>query len=509
MTKKAIDIEKPQLTLGVGNGNRKTLNFATGQASDHWNYALNINALDTEGMDEQVAQDGLSNTGLTYDWEKRYDIGFNGEIYDFKLNAKLIQREAGPYIGIASVLNDETKQDYLEYFIEAIYEKEFNKNISFSTKIYFDHFEANNYWEIYPEGFGAGAFPDGFIGSPTVKNDKIGSEIQAIVKLAHGNKLLGGVSFEHQAQYDVKHYTNFDPNTGAPLGSYQNVSNGLNWNSSNRRDVSAVYLQNISDLNDDLRLILGVRNDHYSDFGDSLSPRSSLSWSITPSSTVTVLYGQAFRAPNFGELYNINTPVIKGNPNLDPEEIETFEASIDFQLSKRQSVKATAFKNNISNIIGYTGGVASNNGNLKTNGMEVEFDARFTSGSNFNANYTYQYPENTITSSRAPDIPLHQINASYTYRHSRYLSAYIGSEYRSSLGRKIGDTRSDVNDQTTFNMAINWKNEKETLDVKASIYNLLDENLYDAAVEGSPAFTVQSDFPSAGRSFELSATVSL
>jgi iron complex outermembrane receptor protein len=512
VTKTAQDLNKSTVSLGLATNRTKRLNVSTSDKSENWNYAVNINAFDTDGISEEVDQDGFGNSGQSYDWEERYDIGFNGQIHDLTLNAKLIQRKAGPYIGIASVLNDESKQDYLEYFVEATYQKPVNENLEITAKTYFDHFEANNYWEIYPEGFpgfGAGSFPEGFIGSPTVKNRKFGGELQALIKLLNGNKILGGISFEKQTQFDVKHHTNFNPNTGAALDSYQDVSDTLNWNSSNDRDITAAYLQNIWDVDEDLRLIVGARHDHYSDFGDSFSPRSSLSWHINQSATLTLLYGQAFRAPNFGELYNINTPVIKGNENLDAEEIETFEASIDFQINKRQSAKVTTFKNNINNIIGYVGGTASNNGKLETKGIELEYTSRLQSGSSFGANYTYQYPENEATSSRAPDIPLHQINANYTYRYSRHLSAYLGSQYRSSLGRKSGDSRAEVSAQTTVDLAVNWRSEKDTVAIKASIYNVFDETNYDAAVDSTPALTVQSDFPTDGRSFALTGTLAL
>lgn len=502
----ADDIERPKLAIGVGSHHRKTLNLSTGHKNDHWQYALNLNLHDSEGMKEFVAQDGAGNSGSTIDWEKRYDLGFNASFDRFAINGKIVQREAGPYVGIGNALNDESKQDYLEYFIELTYKEDLNKHLSVSAKAYHDHFQADNFWEIFSEnfpGFGSGAFPDGAIGSPTVKNEKYGTELQAILKTNIGHKLLGGISFEHQTQFHVRHLTNFDPVTFTPQASYQNVSSNWNWNENHSRDISAIYLQDIWDLNEDLRLIVGARNDYYSDFGNTLNPRSSLTWQASPDMYLTLLYGQAFRAPNFGELYNINTPVIKGNPELDAEEIETFEASLDIQLSKRESLKISAFKNDIQNIIGYVGGVASNNGKLETTGLEMQFDSRLSDGSSFDVNYTYQYPRNKSDNSRAADIPLHQANASYTHRYSRYLNAYLGSRYRGALGRAAGDARNDVKEQITVDLAINWRDTKDQLSVSASIYNIFNERQHDAAA------LTPSDFPTEGRTFALNTTLAL
>lgn len=71
----------------------------------------------------------------------------------------------------------------------------------------------------------------------------------------------------------------------------------------------------------------GARFDHYSDFGDELSPRAALIWQPRPDTAIKLLYGHAFRAPTAAELYFVPLGGFgyTGNPNLGPETIDTLE----------------------------------------------------------------------------------------------------------------------------------------------------------------------------------------
>jgi outer membrane receptor for ferrienterochelin and colicins len=70
---------------------------------------------------------------------------------------------------------------------------------------------------------------------------------------------------------------------------------------------------------------------HYSDFGDTFNPRIALVWQSAYNLTTKFMYGRAFRAPSFSELFNVNNPVAQGNDSLDPESIDWYELAFDYQ----------------------------------------------------------------------------------------------------------------------------------------------------------------------------------
>ena len=117
--------------------------------------------------------------------------------------------------------------------------------------------------------------------------------------------------------YDTSTYKNYLLNAnGVPVPTafmdYSNIQTHL---PPELRKVDYLYAQDEWNIVRDWTLTAGVRHDNYSDFGGTTNPRLAPVWDATQELTAKRLYGQAFRAPSFNELYSIN-PVANGNPNL-------------------------------------------------------------------------------------------------------------------------------------------------------------------------------------------------
>ncbi len=101
------------------------------------------------------------------------------------------------------------------------------------------------------------------------------------------------------------------------------------------RDIYSFFLHtkisvDIADYG--LHIVNGVRIDRYSDFGTHLTPRAGLIFQPTARSAFKALYGQAFRAPTGAETFGTGTA--RGNIDLEPEEIDTFEFIFMHQTDK-------------------------------------------------------------------------------------------------------------------------------------------------------------------------------
>jgi iron complex outermembrane receptor protein len=496
ITKTAKDIDGTQVSLSLGDNETRKVNILTGQHVNNVDVAFNATFFDTDGHREFVESDSLTNSGEANDWNKNFEFGLNLDYSNFSFQGQYLKRESGAYIGIANALNDESEQDYSEYFLEIAYKNVLSEELTLSQTLYNNNFKLDNFWEIFPEGF-ISIFPNGLLALSYITMETFGAEFQLEYTL-NQHKLILGLLAEHQSIFDVGFKANYDPTSNAPLPSgFQDIYDTWPWISNEHRDLQAVYIQDIWDINSSLRLIVGSRYDHYSDVGGSFNPRTSLSWGFSDASTITISYGTAFRAPNFGELHNMNNPLFVGNPDLNPEEIETYELSLGSQLSKRTEVRATMFKNNISELIELKSGTVNNAGHLEVNGLEFELNSRSHDGSSLGFNYTYQYAQDKDNGRRSSDIPMHIVNTAYTHRYSRFLSAYLGLNYRGKMPRSAGDNRSDTAEHATVDFALNIKSVDKNTHIKLSIYNLFNEAYADAAQAG----TVSSDFPKPGRNF--------
>jgi outer membrane cobalamin receptor len=507
ITKDVSDINGPKVTLGAGSYQSKKLNMQLGESYGQLDLTANLNIYDTDGFKGDVESDAIGASGKSDYWNQRYDLGMQLAYGDYSLQAKYIKRQSGPFLGANNVLNDDSEQEYIDYFVEFAYQRALSNQLTFSSKLYFDHFQFDNLWEIFPENFTDGDgnnYPDGLLVRSPVEHDKTGLELQLEYRLNAQHKLLSGIMVEHQSQYNVELWSN------GGAGPLQDISSFENWNGSHNRNIHAAYVQDIWDINETLRLIAGTRYDSYSDFGSSFNPRMSLSWEFTDNYSLSTSYGAAFRAPTFGELYNTNNTSIVGNPDVQPEEIETYEVAVSGEINKKVNFKITGFHNNISDLIGkvpstIAASESGNIGKLKVDGIEMELNSRQKGGSIISLNYTYQNAVNELTDTRVADVPRQKLNASFNYRHSRYINAYAGLNHRGTLSREVGDGRSDMGSHTTLDIALNIKDTSNSWDVTASIYNFLDKTYFDPSQAG----TMISDYPKQGRSFWLEASFQL
>ncbi len=114
------------------------------------------------------------------------------------------------------------------------------------------------------------------------------------------------------------------------MTSLQDFSDDFPFTKEVTRRTWSVYFQDTWDISDTLNLTLGVRHDEYNDFGNATSPRAGLTWAFIKNASLKLLYGEAFHAPSFTQLYTTNQPTILGNQDLDPETIRSYEIGLSY-----------------------------------------------------------------------------------------------------------------------------------------------------------------------------------
>lgn len=144
----------------------------------------------------------------------------------------------------------------------------------------------------------------------------------------------------------------------AYIGTFGN-HDGLLLNQLNKdRLILAALSQLELSIFSNVGLTLGLRFDEYSDFGNTFNPRLALTWSPNTSLAFKILYGRAFRAPTFRDLYDqvttlFNSSTLLGNEHLQPEIIQTLEMNFSWSISKSFSLETTIFFSEIDNLIDF------------------------------------------------------------------------------------------------------------------------------------------------------------
>jgi iron complex outermembrane receptor protein len=248
-----------------------------------------------------------------------------------------------------------------------------------------------------------------------------------------------------------------------------------------------------------------VRYDHYSDFGSTVNPRLALVWSVRHDLTTKLLYGRAFRAPSFAEARLINNPAAIGNPDLDPETIETVELAAAYRYTDELEFDLSLFHYQWDDIILFVpdagGSTAQNAG--KQNGYGLEFGAEWqpVRGLRVLGNYAYQNSEDETAHQDAGNAPQHQV---YLRAQWDFLPDWqITPQVNRVMGRQRapGDSRPNIDDYMMVDIALRRKNIKGHWEFAVMARNLFDAHASEPSLMGVPAASIPNDLPLAGRHF--------
>lgn len=275
--------------------------------------------------------------------------------------------------------------------------------------------------------------------------------------------------------------------------------------------MASVYLQDIWDITDTVNLTLGVRHDDYNDFGGATSPRSGLTWAFMKNASLKVLYGEAFRAPSFLEMFTTNNPAILGNENLNPEKIKTYEVGLNYQFNKHVTSSANYFYNDIKDLIALRNLPNSQNtsqygnfGNARVQGIETETKIDIIKDNYIFMNYTFQNPEDNHGND-LPFVAQHYgnfgVNVHYWEHVNTNVSTFVSGRRSRDVNAEndpnnLNTPRSDLPAYALLNLSVIGKEFFKTMEVQGTVFNLLDKDYSDPGPTAIP-----NDLPRPGRTF--------
>jgi outer membrane receptor protein involved in Fe transport len=204
-------------------------------------------------------------------------------------------------------------------------------------------------------------------------------------------------------------------------------------------------------------------------------------------------------------LGNINNPVVLGNPNLDPETIQTLELAFDYRPVDRLRLGLNLFGYQWDDIIRFvfdpetTTRTAQNTGEQIGYGLELEADWQPTRSFRLLGNYSYQRSIDEATDEDAGNAPHHQVylRADWEFLLDWHFNPQLN--WIIDRDRVAGDNRPDIDDYSLVDLTVRRKNIKDHWEIAFAVRNLFDSD----AREPSPAMPVliPDDLPLAGRSF--------
>ncbi len=168
---------------------------------------------------------------------------------------------------------------------------------------------------------------------------------------------------------------------GGEVGREEIISTGEGFGSGlgkHFRLREAVLLEFEPNISENLIVNLGMRGDHYSQWGWQACPSFSAGYNISHSGKMRASVNRSFRIPTFTDLYYVS-PGNVGSPNLTPEKAWSYEVGFDYG-KKGIYWSTTLFRRKGRNLIDWiwrnARWEADNIGEVDTNGVELNFRLR-------------------------------------------------------------------------------------------------------------------------------------
>jgi outer membrane receptor protein involved in Fe transport len=505
ITKEAEDIDGFELTARGGSWDTQQYNLLFGKTFSDLEVAFNFNYFKTHGFRGLIEED--YQTQLDQLWppffpdaslapgrmsgnDEKYDAQLTLKYKGFTFDGRYVDRERDLPVGWVAALNNKSINSTSNYALSFSYEKEIRQGLSLMGKVYGNYEENPLDMQIFPPGFitmtptGPEIMPDGMLNYSSIKSSRIGIEIQATYNMSDSNTVVAGVTYEEMKQYDGTSKANYlpipdPPRIITPLPSVQEWPDEYTRNSE-KIDFKAVFVEDIWDITDNLRLTTGARYDRYSNFGSELSPRVGLTWEYIDGYDLKLLYGHAFRAPSFEELFSPQT----GNRDLEPETIDSYEASLGADFSSSLSGRITGYYQKIKDIIVEDPpgvGIWINHGKRRVHGFEVEVKYDFGRGTYLAGNYNYgSIPQGSTPTGKLRNwsSPRHKGNIMANIRLSKYLNFFTNCHFEDDFPRQYGDNRDEMSGYAFVDatlIARKFLKGYEGLELRASVYNLFDK----------------------------------
>ncbi len=410
--------------------------------------------------------------------------------------------------------------------VYAKYDYEFNEDFSTNSLFYYSAYE------IAPESKFKNQFVDYIDSYIYAFGDKLAFEQQFQYKFNDTHKITGGALYEKFSSipkttdlaqpYDVNKNSNeqnlfhIGTNNSLPIAiaklNYYNL---------------AGYLQLQSAWTSEFSTILGMRYDYGSRYGSTFNPRIGLVYQPFSSTTLKVLYGEAFRAPTpmdtseifgiFSGSQNSQNEYESGffhasSSDLEPEKSRTIEFEINHFFKQGFNASLTGYYTQLDNLIFGTsdntpkqfipnGSIANTESNknlgssyiygfeLSSNYMYAINDAI---GLNFWGNYSYIDGENTRKDSEQKSelmyIAAHKaklgITASYLDDYFATLKVHvIGKTTTAKTDKTQEGKKLTTAGYTTLDLHLGAK-VYQGLSANLDFYNLLNKQHYAAGGSG-------------------------
>ena len=423
-TRKATEGSHASMTAGAGTENTTQLNAGYASKQGNTAYSVFVSGLKSEGINVRKANDPDK------DGYERQSVN-------------------------ASIKHNLNKTDYIE----------FTSLISDAVNEYDGFVTTTDYQsEIHQEALGLkGVFNAGKNWQVTLsasQNKDESDELENNVKIDSFNTQREALLWQNDITLNEANLFTVG------LEKQDTSVSGTSGYTKNSRANNALFIQNnwTQENND---ILVSLRSDDNEAFGNHST--GSIAWGYTFGYNTRLIAsaGTAFKAPSFNDLYFPDVGYARGNPNVLPEESESYEVVL-----KQKNWQISVYKTRIENLIAWdnASGVwtPENVNNASIRGMEFQL-AMILGDWNSQLQLSLADPRDTATGA----ILNNRSRASFAFDLDKDFGSYsIGSSLKAQSTRYAAN---ELPGYATIDLRASYAVNKQ-LKLRAKLNNALDKN---------------------------------
>lgn len=252
---------------------------------------------------------------------------------------------------------------------------------------------------------------------------------------------------------------------------------------------------------------------------NNFSPKISLNYQAADTTMFKASWGQAFRAPDPVNLYRTYeiaamNRVYVANPELKPEESESYDLGIEQKTPQNGLIKAYWFHTEIEDMISTKPPVLisgkyyyerENVGKARSQGYELSYVQPLPYDLLFSTNYTKTYTkilendlEPALIGKKFAGIPEDMVNVTLTYDNQQFY-ALMDYHYQSKIFNNsdnsdtVSNVYGSIDPTGIFNTKIGYKINQQ-FDLSLSVMNVADKNYYSYEKAEGRMWFIQANF---------------
>lgn len=495
VTKTGSAINQLQATAEIGSFDQKILSAQYGNTIADVDFSVAARMGDNGGQRlyfDEFRTDSLTRgmSSEAADAERFYSITATAKYQHWSLQLFNSWRQKHiPTAPWSTRFNDSRQQAIDAYFAAQVqHTHDFSPKVSLANRLYFQRY---HYEGSYPY--------ENYVSDEATTSNSLGGESLLRWDLSANNRFVAGL--EYRSNFMVK--MNFMPTDSSVF----NVNSPFS--------MFSTFITDEFQITKDIAITAGFRFDDYSWAGMSaITPRLAVVYNAGDNTTLKLLYGSGFRAPNVYEMYYHDIPSgAKMSENLRPERGRTIELVGEQQIDEDLYVVGSLYRFSTMNLIDVELDPVDsmtqyrNSASNVAYGVEVEANLRLTNGLRCYASVSYQHLR-TSFDSLLTNSPEAVVKCGIAVPIASILTASLDAMYETSrLTTKFDNSGTTISTKpfTLVNFTVNTMPLWSSVSCSLQIRNLLNTSYsYPGGIEHiSPAISQDK------RNFWFSVSVGL